>query len=87
MPAKTLTLGGKRFVILPEAEYKLLRSRAGETASKRNGHPRVSSHPTAKKKAYRMTAQDRGDVAESIRRLKEPGESIPWSRIKAERGL
>jgi hypothetical protein len=29
MPAKNLTLAGKRFVILPEAEYRQLRKRAG----------------------------------------------------------
>jgi hypothetical protein len=33
-----------------------------------------------------LNAQDSGDVAESRRRLKEPGESIPWETIKAKRG-
>jgi hypothetical protein len=33
----------------------------------------------------RMSRQDWGDVAESKRRLAEPGASISWKRIKAER--
>lgn len=37
------------------------------------------------KKVRTMSAQDWGDVAESKRRAAEPGESIPWERIKSER--
>jgi hypothetical protein len=37
------------------------------------------------KKIRTMSAQDWGDVAESKRRVTEPGESISWQRIKAER--
>ncbi len=38
------------------------------------------------KKIKTMSAQDWGDVAESKRRLTEPGESVSWERIKSERG-
>lgn len=31
------------------------------------------------------TQQDWGDLAESKRRLAEPGANIPWERMKAER--
>lgn len=32
MAAKSVTLGGQKFVILPEAEYQTLRKRAGKRA-------------------------------------------------------
>jgi hypothetical protein len=38
------------------------------------------------KKIRKMSAQDWGDVAESKRRLAEPGANISWERIKGERG-
>jgi hypothetical protein len=50
MTVQTLTLGRKRFVVLPEKEFRRLQAKAEELA-----------------------AQDRGDVAESRRRMKEPG--------------
>lgn len=37
------------------------------------------------KKSRSLNAQDSGDVAESKRRLAEPGTSVPWGRIKAKR--
>ena len=37
--------------------------------------------------AAKMTRQDQGDVAESKRRLSEPGASMSWEQIKAERKL
>jgi Zn-dependent M32 family carboxypeptidase len=37
------------------------------------------------KKSRSLNAQDSGDVAESKRRLAEPGTSVPWERIKAKR--
>jgi hypothetical protein len=57
MAAATLNLGGKKFVVLPESEYRALKAKAS-----RNGTT------TAKR---RPTRQERGDVAESIRRLKD----------------
>jgi hypothetical protein len=33
----------------------------------------------------RITRQDRGDIAESKRRLTERGASVSWKRIKSER--
>jgi len=50
MTVQTLTLGRKRFVILPEKDFRRLQAKAEE-----------------------RSAQDRGDVAESRRRMKEPG--------------
>jgi hypothetical protein len=59
MPA-TLTLDGRKFVVIPQGEYRELQKKA------KAGKPRVRS--TAK----RASAQEAGDVAESKRRLKGP---------------
>jgi hypothetical protein len=76
MAAQTLTLGGKRYVILPEKEYRALR----------NGSKRSNS--TGAKREPRMTAQDRGDVAEAKRRLADPNlKLIPLSQLKRELDL
>ena len=83
MPAQSLTLVGRRFVILPEREYEQLRRQAKNASGKGNGVSRARRTKTAR----RLTAQDRGDIAESLRRLKEPGEDIPWEVVKAKRGL
>lgn len=50
MTVQTVKLGGKKFVILTEKDFRRLQE-----------------------KAERISAQDRGDVAESRRRMKEPG--------------
>ncbi|HXE52168.1 MAG TPA: hypothetical protein VN541_04100 [Tepidisphaeraceae bacterium] len=50
MAAQTIKLGGKKFVILPEEDFRRLQAKAEE-----------------------ISAQDRGDVAESRRRMREPG--------------
>jgi hypothetical protein len=65
MTTQTISLAGKRFVIVEEKKYlHLVRELDRVTA---------------------MSAQDWGDVAESRRRLAEPGGSVSWERIKAER--
>jgi len=55
-----LNLGGRRFVVIPEGEYRQLKAKAT-----RNGKPTPSKR--------RLSRQDRGDIAESRRRLAEPG--------------
>jgi hypothetical protein len=57
MTAETVTLGGKRFVIIAEKDYRRLKAKA---AAKPNGKPR------------RASLQERGDIAESKRRENEP---------------
>jgi hypothetical protein len=58
MSKSVLTLGGKRFIVLPEREYRLLVARADERKGK-------SSRRSA-------TALDAGDAAEARRRLADP---------------
>jgi hypothetical protein len=73
MPATMLNLGGRKFVVLPEKEYRELKAKAA-----RNGKPVRTNR--------RLTRQDRGDIAESIRRLaNEP--SIPAEQVFKKLGL
>src|SRR5256885_2307158 len=71
MAIQRLKLAGKRFVVMPEAEYQKFAARAAP----RNG---------SRRKPRRMTRQDRGDVAEAARRGRE--RSIPLPALKAELG-
>ncbi len=61
MATQTLTVGGRKFVVIPQAEYRLLKAKST---------PNGKSPPKAKRRPSR---QERGDIAESIRRLAEPG--------------
>jgi hypothetical protein len=73
MAAATLKLGRQTFVVIPQGEYRELKAKAS-----RNGK-------TTKSKR-RLTRQDRGDIAESMRRLAEPGR-ISHEQLKSELGL
>ena len=59
-----LNIGGRKFVVIPAGEYRQLKAKAA-----RNGKP-AKAKPSASRKQSR---QDRGDIAESLRRLAEPG--------------
>jgi hypothetical protein len=72
MTVQTLKLAGKRFVVIPEAEYHKLTSKS-------------AARNDSRRKPRRMTRQDRGDVAEAARRSRE--KSTPLSALKAELGL
>ena len=76
MAAQTLKLAGKEFVIVPASEYRALARRAGGGM---NGK-RHASLPSRK-----LTAQDRGDIAESIRRRDEP--TVPLAEAMHRAGL
>ena len=78
MAVQMLTLAGKRFVLLPENEYRKLR-RGGKNGSSR----RTKSGASPRK--HRMTRQDRGDVAEAKRRAGEPTTS--FDKLRRELGL
>jgi hypothetical protein len=56
--AATLTLSGKKFVVLSEDEYLSLKKRAKTGASK--------------ERSSKVSSKDAGDIAESRRRLKDP---------------
>lgn len=63
MTLSTLKLGGTEYVVLRKKDYQQLERRAKQTDQQ-------ASRPARRN---RLSAQDRGDVAESRRRMKEPG--------------
>jgi hypothetical protein len=73
MPPATLSLGGKKFVVIPQAEYRQLKAKAAR-----------SSKPNRAKR--RPSQQERGDVAESLRRLADD-ERIPIDVVARRLGL
>ena len=72
MTVQTLKLAGREFVIVPKAHYRKLERQANAAA-------------TPARKPRRLTAQDRGDIAEAKRRSKESVR--PYSELRKELGL
>ncbi len=52
----------------------------------RNGKP-VAALVTAEDLAFLEDLEERIDLEEARKALAEPGESIPWEKVKAELGL
>jgi hypothetical protein len=79
MSVQTLKVSGRKFVILPESEYRKLQQKAGG--------PRRIGTPARKnsRRAARNTEQEAGDLAEATRRLAEP--SRPYSELRKKLGL
>ena len=61
MSVQTLKLGGRDYVIVPKKDFQDLKERA-------------KAKPPTVRKPRRLTAQDRGDIAEAIRRLNDPND-------------
>jgi len=78
MAVQILKLGRENFVLLREKDYRDLKSKAGVGRSRGENGKRA-------KKTKRMSAQDRGDIAEAARRRKEP--ALPYSELRKELGL
>jgi len=70
MTVQVLKLGRERFVLLKEKDYRDLQSKAQAQSTTRRP---------------RLTAQDRGDIAEAVRRRKEP--TRPYADVRKELGL
>lgn len=71
MTIQTVKLGRERFVLLKEKDYRDLKAKAALAQPARKGR--------------RLTVQDRGDIAEAMRRQKEPAR--PYSELRKELGL
>ena len=76
MTVQTVKLAGRKFVIVAEKDYRDLKARAAQAA---NGTA------TGRSKTRRLTAQDRGDIAEAKRRANEPAR--PYAELRKELGL
>ena len=72
MTVQTVKLGRERYVLLREKDYRRLKAKA-EQGSRPRGESR------------RLTAQDKGDIAEAKRREHEP--SIPLAAARKRLGL
>jgi hypothetical protein len=65
--------GGKRFVIVPEKDFRNLQRRAGNTAAARQ---------------RRSNTRDRADIELAAKRLADPNERpIPYEKVRKELGL
>lgn len=73
MAAAMLNLSGRKFVVIPEKEYRKLKAEAA-----RNGK--------AQRTRGKLSKQERGDIAEASRRLANP-RWISHEQLKAELGL
>jgi len=71
MTGQTLTLKGERYVIIREKVFRAL-------TEKKPSAPR--------RKSRRLSAQDRGDIAEA-RRRKTEGPSLPYAELRKKLGL
>jgi hypothetical protein len=94
------TLEGENWVLVPEAQYKKMMARIEQGAqpkkttkkgvtkegAKKTTKPVKKSLKRASSRPPRLSAQDRGDIAESMRALREE-ESIPAEQVFAALGL
>lgn len=73
MTIQTLELRGERYVLLREEDFRALSQKAG-----------TGKAP----KRRRLSAQDRGDIAEAIRRLADKNDrAVPYERARQRLGL
>jgi len=75
MTVQTLRLGGRKFVVLAEEDFRKLSARAkvGEKAGSR---------------LHKLSNEDLDDLAQAIRVLRDPKEKrIPWAKVKHEAGV
>jgi hypothetical protein len=70
----TLNIDGKKFVVIPAEEYRQLKAKAAG----RNGK--------SGRGGRKLTPQDRGDVAESRRRLADP-KRVPADQVFRKLGV
>jgi hypothetical protein len=78
MAVQTLTLGGRKFVILPESEYRKLRGKSAGNGKSLSGQVKRAT------RSKRVTTQEAGDVAEAKRRAAEPNLPYQWLRKEME---
>mgnify|MGYP000579337833 CR=1 FL=1 len=71
MSVATLTLAGKKFVVIPQREYDTLKARANGKGKARSRKP---------------TKQELGDIAES-RRVLATEKTIPFSEVRRKLGV
>jgi hypothetical protein len=74
MSAQTLTLGGRRFVVLPERDYLKLQERARKTSDKQAGHRQVRPDFAA-------------DAMRELRAYRKTRKAANWTDVQPKLGL
>jgi hypothetical protein len=75
MTVQTVKLAGREFVIVPKSHYRKLERSAGAAAK-------------STCKSRRSIAQEKGDIAEALRRLDDPADrEIPYAEARKRLGL
>ena len=75
MSVQTLKLAGRAYVIVPKKDFQDLQERAKAT-------------PRTARKTPRLTAQNRGDIAEATRRLSDSSDkAVPYAEARKRLGL
>lgn len=83
MAVTTFKIAGRKYVLMPESEF--FKRTAGTNGAARK--PAVRKQPFRDAPLVkRLTRQDRGDIAESLRRLKTE-KSIPAEEVFRKLGL
>ena len=83
MAVTTLKIAGRKYVLMPESEF-MKKTSAKNGAAKRYAAKNGPLHDAPALR--RLTRQDRGDIAESLRRLKNE-KSIPAEEVFRKLGL
>jgi hypothetical protein len=77
MTVQTVKLAGKRFVIVPEADFRKLQRRASDTTVRKPARKPQKAEP-----------RDQIDLEIARRRLSDPSEKpIPYEQVRKELGL
>ena len=74
MPEQTLTLGRRRFVLVPERDYLKLQKLAGRAAAKNTS-------------ARRVNAEFAEDAIRELRSYRKTRKAAKWAEVKAKLGL
>jgi hypothetical protein len=78
---QTLKLRGQRYVLLRERDFNTLKQKA------QGGKSRKSSS-AGSRTTRRLTAQDRGDITEAMRRLNDPDDKeVSYEQARKRLGL
>ena len=83
MAVTTLKIAGRKYVLMPESEF-MKKTSAKNGAAKRYAAKNGPLHDAPALR--RLTRQDRGDIAESLRLLKH-GKSLPYDQARLTLGL
>jgi hypothetical protein len=77
--SQTLTLGGRRFVVLSERDYLKLQERASNASLKKSNHRNLKPGP--------VNPEFAADALRELRKYRKSQKSASWTDVKAKLGL